>query len=1107
VRRQLNIRVLLIALAVLLGFAALFHGLHVWQFDRNVASLLAYAREAKKEKKIDQSLNLYEQYLKHVPKDFDVQEEYVLALEGVSQSAQDRNHVVSLLEGLLLKSSARPTARWRLVENLILLSRYEAAVRHLDILRPAHADRAEIEHKRGWCLDAAGKAEAAAEAYRKAVEIDPKRIDSALLLAEVLHHSLSRDVEAQEVLDKMVAANPTSAQAHLARFRYERMLGRDAEAAKDLAAARKLEPTGADVLLAACQWAQAKGNDAEARELVAEGYKLYPDNEAMIKERAGLELRQGRPDLALKVIEDGLKALHNKTRTGELQVFHADMLIDAGKTKEAASIIAQLRQEGLAPALPNFLQARLLIHDKKWGQAQALLEKTRPSLGSDPYWNGRINALIGFCFGQLGDGDRQIAALLDAARSEPRWAALNLSLGQAFLEADNPEQAFLYLQPLVDDPEAPPGAYALLARARFRLALQLPERERPWKDLHDAVALAEKHDPGSLYVALLRADVLQAQHRIDAARTILLRETKKRSIQTLPDDLPAWLALADLETRNGEFDRADALLQETEMRFGDRAAVRLGKAKMFVERGRADDRTTLKALAENASDWSAEERGRLRLDLAEMWLRQGDNATARDLLVRAGADLPRDFRSRSLLLDLDLQDSKVDDARKWLIEIQALEGPSGKQAAFAALFVRVEEAFGRPDALRKLLTELKDSPLRRGDNGRVDLVETRIYERLGDADRARDKLLDAVVAGQRSPRVLQRLVRVLTERREYEKLAWAVSLIEGRGPMPREIGRASIEAALATKSVEQARDLLGPINLDAIRDYRELLWLAHIYKAMNDPALTERSLRRAVAVAPHAPDAWISLATHLVGAGKRPQANDLIADIDRKAPLKSRPIIRARVWQAIGNVKDAESAYLAAMKGRPNDFLVLLAAADFYRQSERPALAEPIYKKILDPTLATPSEIASRARRGLALALAASSPANAALVLEGNRPRKEVVDERLTSYLSGLDPARRDAALRDFEASLTRGPASSEESYWLVQLLDAAGQADAAKARMDALVADDKDTPEMLAFYGRSLLRQKKNAEARTIIERLLEREPDSPRSRELHAQLAAAKK
>ena len=1099
-RRKLNVRLLLITLAILIACGGAFHALHVWQVDRNVASLLAYAREATKAKKYDQAFSLYDQYLKQVPNDFDVQEELAKELDELSVSPRDRIRVVALYEGLLLKSANRPDARERLIANLILLGRYDAAVRNLEILKPTAADPAEIEHRRGWCLDADGKAEPAAQAFRAAVALDPKRIGSWLLLAETLHHRLSKDVDAHKALDAMVAANPKSAAARLGRFRYERLLGRDAEAAADLAEAERLAPEDANVILAASQWAQSKGDFARARDWVDKGAKLYPANEAIIKELASLELRQGRRDRALQVIEDGLKALDQKVLSGELQIFRADLLIDAGRTKEAEALIAELRKEGLAPALPDFLEARLLIGAKAWQQAQALLEKSRAAIGADPYWNGRISALLGVCYGQQGDRDRQVAALLDAARSEPRWPALNFSLGQAYLDADNPEQALIYLAPLLGEAEAPRGTQTLIALARLRIALQRPARERNWKDIDEALAQAEKRDPGSLDVAVLRAKILEAQGRLDDARSVLAREIKKRMTKHDPDDLSAWLAYADLEARTGDDDRASSILTDALKRFGDLAAIRLSKARLLAQRGRTGDRTALKALADGAEALSVDERGRLHRDLAEIWLRLGDAAAARQLLVKAADELPRDVRSRSLLLDLDLQEGKLDDARHWLKEMQTLEGPGGALSTYASLYLRTEEAFGKPDSLKKLLAELKNSPLRRGD-GRVELVEARIHERLGDDDLALKKLLEAAYAGQRSPAVLQKLVKLLTVRQEYDQLSWVIAEIEGRGPAPREVGRAAVEASIAKGNVEQARELLGTVVLEAIRDYRELLWLGQTYKALNEPARAEAALRRAVAVAPHATDAWVALTNELVAAGRRAKGQDLVADIERKAPVKNRPIIAARVLQALGQVAEADAAFQKALLARPNDFLIALAAADFYRQTEQLQRAEPLYMKILDPKLATPPEIAARARRGLALTLSAD-PSKAAAVLAGNRDRKELVDERLALYLEGLDPARQTEALHAFEATLSRGPLSLDESFWLADLLNRAGKTDAAAARLERLTLDPAATPAMLATYARMLIREGKLDAARAVVAQLRNREPDSPRTRDLQAQL-----
>jgi predicted Zn-dependent protease len=1102
VRRQLNVRLLLVTLGIVVVVAGAFHAVHLWQVDRHVNSILDYARSAKAEKKTDQSISLYEQYLKAVPANLDVQEELADLLHGTAETPRDRNRVAAMYEGLLLKSAERSKAREKLIENLIHLERYDAAARQLELLLATTSTPAAIEHQRGWCLDADGKHDAAAGALRRSVTIDPQRVNTWLLLAEVLHNRLSRDVEAQQSLDQMVAANPSSATAHLGRHHHLRSQARDADAARDLEIARKLAPDDADVLLAAAQWAQAKGDAAQARQLLASAAAKYPGNETLVKELASLEIRQGRRDAALKVIDDGLKARADSSKgeslSGELQVYRADLLIDAGRVKEAGDVIAALRKDGLPPALPDFLDARLLIRDKKWSDAQVLLSKTRSALASDPYWSARVNALLALCYGQLGDPDRQLASLLDAARTESRWPALSFSLGQASLDADNPQQALVYLKPLIGDPEAPRGTRTLLARAQLRLALQTPEKQRNWKAVETALADAEKFEAGDLDLAILRANVLLAQRKLDGARAVLTREIAIRSSNTNPEDIPAWLALADAESRAGDYERADEILADAKKRFGDRAAVRLGKARLLVERGRTGDREAIKNLANDDAGLSADERGRLHRDLAEVWLRLGDAREARRLLERAAAEMPRDLRSRSLLLDLDLRESNLADARKRLAEMKELEGPAGVQSAHAELYVRAEEALGNPEALRAILAELKSSPLRRGD-GRIELVEAKILERLGDIDQSIAKMVDAVNAGQRSPQVLHRLVKLFTERRNYDQLAWVIALMEGRGTLPREAGRASVEAALANNSVEHARQLLGPVNLDFIRDYRELLWLGRTYRAMKDPVAAEQAYRQAVAVAPHAQDAWIELANFLVASGKRTQADELPAQIDARVLGKSYPLVKARVLQALGRLREAEAAYVAALQARPNDFLTLLDAAGFCRYVDQPARAEPLYKKVLAPSSPTPPEIAARARRGLALALSSQSPEKAAAILAGNQQLWNLEDDRVAAFLKGLDAKKRAEAIRDLEGSVSRGALSAEETFLLAQLLDADGQPDAAASRLDGLIRDDRDTPPMLAFYARSLLRQGKSDAAARIVDRLAAREPDSPRTKELH--------
>ena len=444
-RRRLNLRLLIWSVIVVAVLAGIVHAVHLVQVDRNARSLLEYART---EKRPEAALDLYAQYLKYRKDDLDATQEYALALDA---TGTDQWQVVSLVEPLLVRSGNRPKARTVLVDNLIFIGRWEAAVTHLEVLLADLPEgdsktRAELEHKRGWCLDALGKCDAAVDAFRKSIEADPSRVVAYVLLAEILDYRLPRIPEGLDVLDQAVAKNPESSAARLARFRHQSAFGSKEDAAADLEAAVKLDGKNPDVILAASRWAQAQGDFEKARALVAEGIKQQTDaDERLLKESAELELRAGHADKALELATRGLNSVGKQTRTIELQLFRADLLIDAGKIAEAEEEIRGIRAltsiSTFTDYRPQFLRARLLVAAKEYRQAAELLETIRPRLEQDPYWNTRVNSLLGLVYAELGDLERRIQALSRALRTDSSWPPLLISLAQAYLESGQPAKA------------------------------------------------------------------------------------------------------------------------------------------------------------------------------------------------------------------------------------------------------------------------------------------------------------------------------------------------------------------------------------------------------------------------------------------------------------------------------------------------------------------------------------------------------------------------------------------------------------------------------------------------------------------------------------------
>src|SRR5262249_39030682 len=150
-------------------------------------------------------------------------------------------HVVLLIQELLLQRPELHDLRFRLVHNLIAVGRIADAAQQISALAGHWGDPAELKHMLGWCQDAREQYPEAVQSFREAIHLDPTRLDSYALLAEVLSERLGDFGQARQVLDEMVRANPKAYRAHLIRSRYLLRQGEEAAADQDLHTALELD--------------------------------------------------------------------------------------------------------------------------------------------------------------------------------------------------------------------------------------------------------------------------------------------------------------------------------------------------------------------------------------------------------------------------------------------------------------------------------------------------------------------------------------------------------------------------------------------------------------------------------------------------------------------------------------------------------------------------------------------------------------------------------------------------------------------------------------------------------------------------------------------------
>ena len=570
-RRHVNIKLVACVLGTLLVLAIGVHFLHGFQGQRNAYRLLERADRALEAKDDVRAMTYYAQYLAFVPNDVDTVQKYAQVLDRHVESYSDQVRLILLLEQVLRVKPNEHELRLRLVHNLIALDRYGEAIDNLKKLEKHSGDKAEVLHMIGWCQDAKTDYAQAARSFEEAIKLKPTQIKSYALLAEVWQDRLNQPDDARQVLDELVRANADSYQAYLLRARFTRRRGDEKGAESDLQTAYKLAPDKPEVIFEVADAARARGNWAEATRLLQDGVKRFPDQVDFYRAMANVNILSNRGADAVGSVQAGLK---RAPKSIELNILLIDLLIDQKQYKEARSRIDDLDKLGLKPALPNYLKARLAVAHRDWSEAIRLLESVQKDLGEGSDWNSRVYVLLGVSYRHRGAAEKELDAMRRAVRAEPTWLTANIELGAALLNNGRMEEASQTLEPLKTVKDLPASYWTLLSRARLQGQLRLPEAERRWAEVEEALDRADQAEPLGGDPSAIRAEMLAARRDYDGAKSMLekavvrdpqyarlfLKQASQAGAQ--PRDYRDVLWLARIADAAGEHAEAEKLLRK-----------------------------------------------------------------------------------------------------------------------------------------------------------------------------------------------------------------------------------------------------------------------------------------------------------------------------------------------------------------------------------------------------------------------------------------------------------------------------------------------------------------------------------------------------------------
>jgi tetratricopeptide (TPR) repeat protein len=1119
--RTFNIRFFLVIVGFLVVLTAGFVLAHFLQSNRIARALLRQAEKAETLGRPEKAVRFLGRYLEFAPQDVEERARLARLLTGENLAADParRQRALFVLEQVLAREPGRKADRCLLVRTALDLNQLDSIEGHVKYLQEYFPDDGEANYLVGRWLESREDFAEAANWFRQAIGHDPQQIDAYVRLARILRKGLDpaqqseHDKQADQLIDDLVAGNPDSVPARLARWHYRRersglvFVGKLAEAGQDVLRALELAPKEAETLLAAAELAQMQDDPVKARGYLQTGSQLHPQDARFYRALAQLELRAGRRKEALACYAEGAKAVPPPDRLKLLWDL-ANLLIDQGMREDAARVIKQVREADPPPGTADYLAARLELIQENWSAAAQDFERVRPLFETTPDLLQQVDLSLGQCFQSLNEPASQLAAFGRVLARDPSSLPARLGLAAAQAAMGRTDEALEQYRHLMKLSGAPTTGWVEIARLAI---LKNRQQQQPdWKEVDEALDRADKTQPDATTVPLLRAEALAAQGQFDQAREVLSRSRDQK-----PKQVEFWIALAALAEHQKEAEKAAEILRQAAEHTGDQVALRLAWANWYVDRHDSKTGEELNKLADNLDNFKTNDQALLLRGLAAAQHQAGHPAQARSLWTRLAALPPaaNDLPLRLLLFELALQAGDESAMSHLLQEMHHIEGSQGPVANFCQAVRYIQDARrGEKEAVEKAQALLNLVAVKRPTWSAVALAQADLEELHGKADQAVFHFRHALELGERNPRVWHRLVELLYQQGRYQEADQEIRKLQQQAPLEGDLQRLAVAVSLQNQESARAVQLaLESVHQDS-KDYRDYLWLGRVLAAAGQPTgEAEKQFRRAVELAEHVPETWLGLVQYLAACNRKDEAEKAIDQARARLPKEKAALALAQCYEAIGRREQADQEYKTALSAQPEDISVIRAVTGFFQRTGRLAEAETLLGRILEGQLKASKDDRAWTRRQLAIILASRGECRRSLALlgmgfdekgqitEDQTPAEAEIIEELRTRAQVLavfnSRSAREKAVAYLEEVSRRQALSVGDQLLLAELLERNDSWPMARTQIHNLITSQNQNPKYLAYFAGCLLKHHELDEAARCIDQLeqLEKERHVP--------------
>ncbi len=815
--RSLNWKLLLWTLAAVTLAVVVVSWLHGVQIRRSVGVFLESADRAsevaaeaaktgnrgKEAEYRDQALTYYQHYLSVHPKDIVVLTKVALLLDQKADNPNDWKKVAARFEEILQHDPSVQQVRERLFLRDVQLSRIPDALNHMEILlAQGHGDpvkRADWEHKLGWCLEATGDYSRATAAFARAISLDPSRLDSYVIWAEVLQNRLKKPDEAGDILDALVKANSQSFRAYLSRAKYLEMQKRFVPAEADIKKAMELAPHEPEVYLAAAERAHAQGDLSQARVWLRKGWEQCPSSLQLIRTLIWLELWAGNSTGAEEILAAALK---DQPDAYDLRFLMAELLQEQRKNAQAEAVWLKISQDLPDDTNSRFALFECALHANQLDKARALLSELRDLEGEAGKYGQFCQAELWLQEGggNPGELDKARKSLEQLAGQDKTWSRIPLLRAQIEEQEGNQDKAIaFYLQALELGERRPDPSIRLV-----RLLLQFQR----YLDAEKVLSTLREQLVASLELRRLEAELALAnQNRRAAERLAALavpagssqfrdalwlgriyhgtgadqkaEAAFRQAVALAPQTPDTWIALTQQLTRMGLRDEAQNVAQEALAKVAPRVKL-FTDARCCDVMGLVDRAEALynQALAQNPDDFSL-------LTHGADFFRHSDQPEKAEPFLRALLKLtgtaPADYLARArrnLAAILASKKGENSLSALALIDENVRLRPNQPVDERARAFVLATDMSAQRRAIELFESTAKRQPLSADEQFQL----AQLYEAVGDSSRAQEQVGTLLTIQPDNPQWLAFQIRLLLQQADINQARTRLRKLERLEP-------------------------------------------------------------------------------------------------------------------------------------------------------------------------------------------------------------------------------------------------------------------------------------------------------------------------------------